>query len=170
MQEWLKQAEFLTVDIQKSQRRLQEIAQQGTEKKQALQQAQQDFDLHIQKYQQQQQYKQKMVQLCDFLQQKSHAPADIDFPQNLATIAKTLFLLKDAQVKIPFALSDFKVNPQSQMLILTALFDVWKKVQFNIEHIQSDVQRLESLGSGSLTSIETTLKIKSLEDEIRILL
>jgi len=170
LQEWLKQAEFLTVDIQKSQQRLQEIAQQGTEKKQALQQAQQDFDLHIQKYQQQQQYKQKMVQLCDFLQQKSHAPADIDFPQNLATIAKTLFLLKDAQVKIPFALSDFKVNPQSQMLILTALFDVWKKVQFNIEHIQSDVQRLESLGSGSLTSIETTLKIKSLEDEIEILL
>lgn len=170
LQEWLKQAEFLTVDIQKSQQRLQEIAQQGTEKKQALQQAQQDFDLHIQKYQQQQQYKQKMVQLCDFLQQKSYAPADIDFPQNLATIAKTLFLLKDAQVKIPFALSDFKVNPQSQMLILTALFDVWKKVQFNIEHIQSDVQRLESLGSGSLTSIETTLKIKSLEDEIEILL
>lgn len=170
LQEWLKQAEFLTVDMQKSQQRLQEIAQQGNEKKQVLQQAQQDFDLHIQKYQQQQQYKQKMVQLCDFLQQKSHAPADIDFPQNLATIAKTLFLLKDAQVKIPFALSDFKVNPQSKMLILTALFDVWKKVQFNIEHIHSDVQRLESLGSGSLTSIETTLKIKSLEDEIEILL
>lgn len=170
LQEWLKQAEFLNVDMQKSQQRLQEITQQGKEKKQALLQAQQNFELYLHKYEQQQQYKQKMVQLCEFLQQKSHAPMDIDFPQNLATIVKTLFLLKDAQVKIPFTLSAFKDNPQSQMLILTALFDEWKKVQANIEHIQSDIQRLTSFGSGSLTSIETTHKIRSLEDEIESLL
>jgi len=34
LQEWLKQAEFLNVDMQKSQQRLQEITQQGKEKKQ----------------------------------------------------------------------------------------------------------------------------------------
>ena len=170
LQEWLKQAEFLDADMQKSQQRLHEITQQGKEKRQALQYAQQDFELHLQKYEQLQQDKQKLEQLCDFLQHRSHAPTNIIFPQNLVSIAKTLFLLKDAQIKMPFTLSDFQINPQSKMLILTALFDIWKKVQYNIEHIQSDIQRLESLGAGSLTSIETTLKIKSLEDEIEILL
>lgn len=84
----------------------------------------------------------------------------------MKNIADRLFELDSYQVKLPFQIADFRFYPESQAQILMALLDVWQNIHSSFEVMEQDITRLQQAGQGSLTSIETQLKVQQLQQEI----
>lgn len=166
---WVDQAEFLSLDIQNAEKKLLSIKEDGIQHAVLLKFEQQKFDEESQQYDETLRLKQELVQLRDFLSQKGPAPLSAQLPQETHALAEILFSMIGAKVNIPFSWNDFKFNPASQMLILNALFDIWFQIEGNLEQIDNDIQRLDQAGVGGLISIETQLKIQSLNQEISLL-
>ncbi|UIP24173.1 DEAD/DEAH box helicase [Acinetobacter towneri] len=166
---WVDQAEFLSLDIQNAEKKLLSIKEDGIQHAELLKFEQQKFDEESQQYDETLRLKQELVQLRDFLSQKGPAPLSAQLPQETHALAEILFSMIEAKVNIPFSWNDFKFNPASQMLILNALFDIWFQIEGNLEQIDNDIQRLDQAGVGGLISIETQLKIQSLNQEISLL-
>jgi hypothetical protein len=84
----------------------------------------------------------------------------------MKNIANILFELDSYQVQLPFQISDFRFYPESQAQILMALLDVWQNIHSSFEVMEQDITRLQQAGQGSLTSVETQLKVQQLQQEI----
>lgn len=163
---WLNQAEFLQLDAQKFEQQRQSIKQQGIEKRQQQQQAQNAFEQQQLEYRAHQQQLVELQQLQDLLAGQSIAPQGLVLPDMIKNIADRLFELDSYQVQLPFQITDFRFYPESQAQILMALLDVWQNIHSSLEVMEQDITRLQQAGQGSLTSIETQLKVQQLQQEI----
>jgi superfamily I DNA and/or RNA helicase len=163
---WLNQSEFLQLDAQKIEQERLSIKEQGIEKRQQQQQANNTFQQQQLEYQAHQQQLAELQQLQDLLSGQSVTPQGLHLPDMMKNIADRLFELDSYQVKLPFQLSDFRFYPESQAQILMALLDVWQKIYRSFEVMEQDITRLKQAGQGGLTSIETQLKVQQLQQEI----
>ena len=163
---WLNQAEFLQLDAQKLEQQRQSIKQQGIEKRQQQQQAQKAFQQQQLEYQVHEQRLVELQQLQDLLAGQSIVPPGLVLPDMIKNIAGRLFELDNYQVQLPFQIADFRFYPESQAQILMALLDVWQKIHSSFEVMEQDITRLQQAGQGSLTSVETQLKVQQLQQEI----
>lgn len=163
---WLNQAEFLQLDAQKLEQQRQSIKQQGIEKRQQQQQAQNAFEQQQLEYRAHQHQLVELQQLQDLLAGQSIVPQSLVLPDMIKNIADRLFELDSYQVQLPFQIADFRFYPESQAQILMALLDIWQNIHSSFEVMEQDITRLQQAGQGSLTSVETQLKVQKLQQEI----
>lgn len=169
IKERLEQAGFVQADIKQLRQSYQDLGARHKEAISELQERQGAFERLQQAYQRQNQEKQEITQLLDFLKTGKGDISNLSLSLSpLFALTHQLCQLQAIKIDQRFAFSTFEAETQNQSAIFQNLYQRWFWVREAIPKLQSDLDRL-LLGQGNADTV-TVLKIDTLNREIQQLL
>lgn len=166
---WIEKSEFLSSDIEKSEKAYSNAKSELKRCREELNQARNSFEVAVEAYDDLQVQQQATESAINFLGDGSERLSHSAYiPNSAASLIQALFKLSEINVKLlHFEQSYVSTgNTESQVLILGKLLPIWRNLNNSVSKMKHDLLRLQVAGNGSLQDEDTESLIAQLNEEV----